>query len=138
MNLERIFERLWNDYTSQNPSARSIHDLFSGRGESVQNDHIAFRTSLDRVDQEKWKSKDLIFAGNLLGKPSFETYEMLRDESEYAAWLYVHGFRANHFTVSINSLKGFGSIEEFVRSRPVIMNLLSGSGTPAENFSVVS
>ena len=87
------------------------------------------RTALDRVDQEKLKTNDLIFAGNLFGKPSFETYEMLRDESEYAAWLYVHGFRANHFTVSINSLKGFGSIEEvnkFLKKNGFLLNSSGG------------
>ncbi len=41
-----------------------------------------------------------------------KTYELLRRESEYAAWLYVWGFRANHFTVSVNHLKAFDSLEE--------------------------
>ena len=44
MNLETIFNRLWNDYTSQNPSAGKIHKLFTNEGEKVVNDHIAFRT----------------------------------------------------------------------------------------------
>lgn len=47
MNLEQIFNRLWDDYTAQNPSASKIFNLFSGRGETVLNDHIAFRTFND-------------------------------------------------------------------------------------------
>jgi hypothetical protein len=34
----------------------------------------------------------------------------LREESEYAAWFYVFGFRANHFTVSVNALKKYDTI----------------------------
>jgi hypothetical protein len=198
MSLEQIFEQLWQDYTTQNPSAYSIYTLFSERGEKVQNDHIAFRTfndmrmgikvlaepflergykpvgqyqfiqknlsamhfelpgkkdaprvfiselmlekfspylqdrvrtAIDRADPGVWGSKDLIFAGNPFGTPSFETYQMLRAESEYAAWLYVHGFRVNHFTVSVNSLKGFRGIEDvndFLKENGFLMNSSGG------------
>ena len=51
MSLENIFNRLWMDYTSQNPSVQNVHDLFVNNGEKVFNDHIAFRTFDDkRVD----------------------------------------------------------------------------------------
>ena len=33
-----------------------------------------------------------------------EQYKILATESEYASWLAAHGFRPNHFTVSINHL----------------------------------
>lgn len=59
MNLDKIFDNLWVDYVTQNPSAGKIHDLFLNEGELVVYDHIA--------------------------------------------WFYVFGFRANHFTVSINA-----------------------------------
>ena len=198
MNLEEIFSRLWDDYTEQNPSARTIFTLFQEKGETVLNDHIAFRTFNDNrmgievlsqpfiekgyqpagwyqfeqkhltamhfelpgeehaprvfiseliledfspylqetirkaiaeVDPGRWNSKDLIFAGNLFGKPSFDTYEKLRAESEYAAWLYVHGFRANHFTVSVNALRSFDGIEEvnaFLKENGFLMNASGG------------
>lgn len=35
---------------------------------------------------------------------SFEQYQKLNEESEYAAWLGAHGLRVNHFTVLINSI----------------------------------
>ncbi len=44
MKLDAIFNRLWNDYISQNPSAGKIYDLFLNEGEVIVNDHIAFRT----------------------------------------------------------------------------------------------
>lgn len=38
-------------------------------------------------------------------------YLTLLAESEYAAWMAAWGYRANHFTVSINRLRDFASIE---------------------------
>ena len=206
MNHNSIFSRLWNDYTLQNPSAGKIHDLFTGEGELVKNDHIAFRTfndpridisvlskiflengyeergqyifkdkhlfakhfehksdteaprvfisqliledfsqflqntiknAINMVPAQKYTSKDLIFAGSLFPNPSFETYNKLRVESEYAAWLYVFGFRANHFTISINALKKYDTIEkvnEFVKIHGFSLNTSGGEikGTKEE------
>jgi hypothetical protein len=36
-----------------------------------------------------------------------EQYDTLRKESEYAAWMSAWGFRANHFTVSLNHMSHF-------------------------------
>lgn len=55
MNLQQLLQEMWNDYTTLNPAAKSIHDLLAAQGETVLNDHIAFRTynlepvGLDRV-----------------------------------------------------------------------------------------
>lgn len=49
------------------------------------------------------------------GRPwaiSYGDYAELLEESEYAAWLAAHGYRANHFTVSVNALAGFDSLTE--------------------------
>lgn len=43
---------------------------------------------------------------------SYEVYNKLYKESEYAAWFYVFGFVANHFTISINHLEQFDTIEQ--------------------------
>lgn len=220
MNLDQLFQRLWHDYTSQNPSALSIHALFTDRGEEVVNDHIAFRTfddermcidvlakpflergyepcgqyrfekkklnakhfelpgqenaprvfiselqigdfsaalqqtileAIGRAEPGTWERPDLIFAGNVFGTPSYRTYEDLRLESEYAAWLYVHGFRANHFTVSVNNLKSLNGLEEvndFLKANGFLMNssggeikgsreqLLKQSSTMAEKVAI--
>ncbi len=57
-------------------------------------------------------ASELIFMHNPWIKPSYKIYETLRNESEYAAWMYVFGFRANHFTIFVNQLKNFKSIEQ--------------------------
>lgn len=70
------------------------------------------REQLDAVSPEVLSSQDLIFQGSIFPSISHETYLRLREESEYAAWMYAFGYRANHFTVSINHLKQFEGIEE--------------------------
>ncbi|MFZ4462661.1 MAG: DUF1338 domain-containing protein [Bacteroidales bacterium] len=202
-NLESIFDQLWNDYVSQNPSVLQIHDLFVQHGETVHNDHIAFRTFddarigidvlakpflsegyvykgdyhfeekhlyakhferegsprvfiselktadfspflqqkvkelVDAIPVELIHSEQLIASGSVWGQISFELYETLRSESEYAAWLAVNGFRANHFTVSVNHLKNFSSLEQvndLIKANGFRMNDSGGEikGTPAE------
>jgi len=39
-----LFEDMWQTYISMNPQAKQVYDLFTGRGERVENDHIALRT----------------------------------------------------------------------------------------------
>jgi hypothetical protein len=42
----------------------------------------------------------------------YATYQTLLEESEYAAWLAAWGYRANHFTVSVNHLSHFRTLAE--------------------------
>lgn len=42
----------------------------------------------------------------------YATYQQLLDESEYAAWMAAWGYRANHFTVSVNQLENFSTVAE--------------------------
>jgi hypothetical protein len=42
--LNALLERLWRDYSALNPQAGRIHSLLEARGETIVNDHIAFRT----------------------------------------------------------------------------------------------
>lgn len=47
------------------------------------------------------------------GRPwqlSTNDYQTLAAESEYASWVAAHGFRPNHFTVSINHLRSHNDI----------------------------
>ncbi|MEI6455984.1 MAG: DUF1338 domain-containing protein [bacterium] len=83
------------------------------------------------------KPDELILAGNMSGMPSYTVYEKLRQESEYAAWLYINGFRVNHFTVSINDLKKYDTIQKvngFLKEKGFLMNDSGGEiqGSPEE------
>jgi hypothetical protein len=206
MAYQDIFKRLWDSYTRQNPSTLAVSKHFINEGETVVNDHIAFRTfnhpsiGVDVLAQvfidngyelkgdyhfetkklyakhyehktdaaaprvfiselltekfspflqatvKAWveaiplstiKPGELIYSGNVSGVPSYSVYEQLRMESEYAAWLYVNGFCANHFTVSVNGLKQYNTIQkvnEFLKSRGFLLNDGGGEiqGTPEE------
>ncbi len=83
------------------------------------------------------KGEELIFSGTIWGNPNWDTYLKLRDESEYAGWLYVYGFRVNHFTVSVDNLKQYGTMEktnQFLKDNGFKLNTSGGEikGTPEE------
>jgi hypothetical protein len=56
------------------------------------------------------------------------TYQALLVESEYAAWVAALGYRANHFTVSINDLTEFERIEDVNQALKQAGFLLNSSG----------
>ena len=215
MELQKLFDLLWDQYSNENPSVKKIHELFRNENEVIVNDHIAFRTfndprinmvvlakpfinggykeaasytfpvkkleakhfehpddhnaprifisqmlleefspflqnqvkrMLDNLPGVLYKSENLVASGPIFSPCSYEIYERLREESEYAAWLYVYGFRANHFTISINKLSGYSTIEkvnDFLRSNGFSLNSSGGEikGTPEqllEQFSTLA
>ena len=84
---------------------------------------------IDQIPTDILDSPELILKGRLWEKPSYKVYEQLRQESEYASWVYVFGFRANHFTISINALQQLNSIEKvvsFLKNRGFEMNTSGG------------
>ena len=182
--LQDLLDKLWNCYVGMNPQASKIHRLLEARGETVFNDHIAFRTYDDpRVglevvakpfiqfgytpqDRYTFPEKKLkaryytppatttgarlprVFISELnvgqfsprfqqivkglvdqvsedapfrwdfsvsgrLWRVSHDEYELLRQESEYGAWLSAFGFCANHFTVDVGALTSFNGLDEF-------------------------
>jgi hypothetical protein len=88
-----------------------------------------FRQGLDRQLPEKFDSANLIFSGSVFKPVSYRIYNDLRAESEYAAWFYVFGFRANHFTVSVNALKKHNTIlkvNELLKKNGFLLNSSGG------------
>ncbi|MDF1574202.1 MAG: DUF1338 domain-containing protein [Bacteroidales bacterium] len=97
----------------------------------------AIRALLDKLPEGLLNSPELIFRGAVFDPVSFELYERLRKESEYAAWICAFGYRANHFTVSINYLEKFTAIEEvnsFLKANGFQLNSSGGEvkGTPVQ------
>jgi len=204
MKKEEIFNRLWKTYIEQNPAAKKIYHLFLEKEQTLQNDHIAFRTfndervsidviakpfldvgyeprgtytfdqkhlfarhyehktdktapkifiselileafseylqatireKIDEIPSNDLNPEALIYAGRPWAQPSYKIYENLRNESEYAAWMYAYGYQANHFTIFINPLQHFHSVEEvneFLKSHGFTMNPSGGEvkGSP--------
>jgi hypothetical protein len=95
------------------------------------------RSEIKCMDKNILLSDELIYSGNVWSKPSFINYEKLKKESEYAAWVYVFGFRANHFTVSVNHLKKYDSlakVNSFLKQNGFLINDVDGEikGSPEE------
>ncbi len=81
------------------------------------------------------KSSDFLISGTPWKKISWQTYQDLLKESEYAAWMAAFGFRVNHFTVFFNSLKTFKDFAElnaFIKSLGFQLNSSGGEikGSP--------
>jgi hypothetical protein len=80
---------------------------------------------VDKILPEEIVKNNFVYSGILWGELSFATYKLLRQESEYAAWLYTNGFVANHFTVSVNHLNSFSKLEEvneFLKENGFLLN----------------
>ena len=172
MDCEQFFAHLWQKYLQLTPQAAKIRQLFVDQGNSIVNDHVAFRTfdvapiSIDElehhllglgykhyenyqfaqkhllaraylpknprhariflselitaelssraqeviyaacqtIDEYATRGESIFWGGRLWSMPSWQEYNILLNESEYAAWLIVHGLCANHFTLSVNAL----------------------------------
>lgn len=92
---------------------------------------------LDSVDSQIFYNENLIFSGRPWNNPSYEKYNLLREESEYAAWLYAFGFRANHFTINVNRLKKYTDlslVNSFIKDNGYSINNSGGEikGSPKQ------
>lgn len=68
---------------------------------------------------------------------SYELYQALLEESEYAAWLAAWGYRANHFTVSLNHLETIrtpAEMNQLLKDNGFTVNASGGEvkGSPAD------
>lgn len=67
----------------------------------------------------------------------FEDYQTFYPKSEYAGWTGAFGIQVNHFTVFVNRLKTFPSLQElngFLKAEGIKLNQAAGEvkGTPSE------
>ena len=61
---------------------------------------------VDNIADDASQHAEFLYSGTHW-QVSSEEYEILLNESEYAAWMSAWGFRANHFTVSVNHMEHF-------------------------------
>lgn len=88
-----------------------------------------------QVDSSRIKDPLCLTAGPLWERPSADVYSSLLEESEYAGWVAVNGLCANHFTVSVNGLTTFDSLQGlmgFLEEQGFAMNTAGGKfkGSP--------
>jgi len=92
---------------------------------------------LDSCDQTVFEQDDLILSGTVWNSKSHAIYTALLEESEYAAWMYIYGFRVNHFTINTNELNHFDTLEslnDFLEENGWKLNASGGKikGTPEQ------
>lgn len=86
------------------------------------------KTIIDKIPLNTLSSDALVTSGRHW-EISYEKYKELYSISEYVAWFYVYGFRANHFTVYINDLENFDNIEDinaFLKQNSYKLNISGG------------
>ncbi|CAM3423974.1 DUF1338 domain-containing protein [Halomonas lysinitropha] len=83
MSLEQFFSRLWDDYTAMTPQASRIHDALVADGETIVNDHVAFRT----FDRGPIRLADLEPHLLALGYTRLEPYDF--EAKKLRAWGYL-------------------------------------------------
>lgn len=82
--LDDFFDTLWLQYCAICPQALAIHRLFKGEGETLVNDHIAFRTFANsNIDIVHLETEILA-----LGYHHLDTYHF--EEKKLDARCYVH------------------------------------------------
>lgn len=96
------------------------------------------KSLLSQVPGDTFDAPDLCARGRPWQVSRAEV-EQLRRESEYAAWLAAFGWRANHFTVSVNALSGLGDLarlNQFLKDHGLPLNAAGGEikGSPAQGL----
>ena len=66
---------------------------------------------VDAMDMKVVQQPNFLYSGTHW-QVSEADYRTLLSESEYAAWMAAWGFRANHFTVSVNHLRSLTELSE--------------------------
>lgn len=64
----------------------------------------AVRQLVDEIPAGAVHRQEFLWSGTPWTTVSSQTYDRLRLESDYAAWLAAFGYRANHFTVAVHDL----------------------------------
>lgn len=80
-------------------------DQLSSQSQQIIHDIV------EQIDDETINQPSFLFSGKQW-QISHQDYQTLLKESEYAAWLSAWGYRANHFTVSVNHLTNYEHLQD--------------------------
>ena len=78
--------------------------------EFSENTQSIIRNMVDQISEDAVSADDFLYSGTHW-QVSHQEYLALLDESEYAAWMAAWGYVPNHFTVSVNQLTKFETLE---------------------------
>jgi len=83
---------------------------------------------IEQIPQEVLTTKHFSYSGRHWNL-TYQQYQQLLKQSEYAAWLAAFGFRPNHFTILINALHSHHRIEtlnQFLKQHGYALNSAGG------------
>ncbi|MEO8498989.1 MAG: DUF1338 family protein, partial [Planctomycetota bacterium] len=107
---------------------RAIEETLESHRPAVSRETLAALATLDEDSPDKSSLLDVLVAQveslpwNL---PRREAVERLNRESQYAAWVLVHGYNVNHFTSLVNS-HGVASLDSLEKT----IGALAAVGVP--------
>jgi hypothetical protein len=99
-----IFKECLLKYTS---------DVVASPLEKFKSKYKLLAKNPDQIEEFSQSITLFLSNGAFWKTPTSQDYELLRKESEYAAWTLIYGNTPNHFTVSIHLMKKFSSLNEF-------------------------
>lgn len=84
------------------------------------------RDPVDLLDLDDPYMIDHFLHASLFRLPTLEDYELLAQESEYAAWTIYNRYYLNHFTIGVHNLKeGYNTVKKFnafLEKHDIILN----------------
>ena len=84
MTQEEIFNKLWKEYVKLTPSAQKVKDIFEKKGNTIYNDHVAFRTfDHDLVNIDKMSTIFLKAGYKVVGDYNFEKKHLYAKHFEH-------------------------------------------------------
>lgn len=84
---------------------------------------------VEQVPEALTRRDDFLISGAAWKPVTWQVYQDLLKESEYAAWMAAFGFRVNHFTVFFNALKSFSdfaALNSFIKGLGYPLNAVGG------------
>jgi hypothetical protein len=132
---KKLFAKHYEHSTDKDAPRIFISELELEKcSQSLQN---TIKKLLDDCDPNEFTNPELALNSTFWNSNSKKIYTSLLEESEYAAWMYVYGFRANHFTINVNALTNFDKLEdlnEFLEETGWKLNASGGKikGTPEQ------
>lgn len=93
---------------------------------------------VNQVSEEAVCADNFLYSGRHWQITSDE-YKTLLAESEYAAWMSAYGYRANHFTVSVNHLSGYETLEsvnDTLKDAGFVLNAVGGEIKGSEDVKL--
>jgi hypothetical protein len=102
------YPRIFVSELRVNDLTQEAQDIIKSYTDEVKRDPV------DEIDLDDAKQVDNFLHKALWRLPTWEDYQRLASESEYAAWVIYNRYYLNHFTISVHNLpSGYDTIATF-------------------------